>query len=563
MLVVAVLLASSASDAGRRRIGSPEAAANVGAADSGAARSRIAAVGAILQGDANSSRFRGTNGKPMAAYGAVLAVAAHDWRPGAARRSVSGLRGDVSTEPARDCSPRDPDGFVVSDLSPAVASIEISQALYGCAHEAGLAPAEDPSAIAALVTRGVRGPLLLTDPGSDAEVVDELRRLGPELVVLAGLDDHAVRHRLSGLEIEQAAVDEAAVEETAVAAPGRASFGRVWLVDDPEWTEALAAVARQIEVGVVPVAGDLRALPPPARETIAGASEVELLSELGEDALWQLDVVRRGDELPGGGLLMFEPDAAGPGRRLVAMYGHPSTSVLGVMGEQSPPKGIERLRAIAEGYGADGSTVVPTFEVIVTVASAAAGSDGDYSNVTANDVIRPWVEEAAASGAYVVLDLQPGRSDFLSQAKIYEEFLRQPHVGLALDPEWRLKPHQVHLVQVGTVDAAEINQVVHWLADIVRQEALPQKLLVLHQFRSSMITNRDQIQTPPELAVLIHMDGQGPPVAKHSTWSFLTQQLDADRFYWGWKNFYDEDVPQTTPDQVLELSPRAVFVSYQ
>ncbi len=36
------------------------------------------------------------------------------------------------------------------------------------------------------------------------------------------------------------------------------------------------------------------------------------------------------------------------------------------------------------------------------------------------------------------------------------------------------------------------------------------------------------------------------------------------QFYeWGWKNFYDEDSPMATPEQVLELSPNPVFVSFQ
>ena len=288
-----------------------------------------------------------------------------------------------------------------------------------------------------------------------------------------------------------------------------------------------------------------------------------MLSDLGEDAAWQLEVIRRGEELPGGGLLLFEPGDESPGRRLVAAYGHPSTGGLGVLGEQGPEDAVERLRSIAEGYGADGLTVLLTFEIITTVASAYAGADGDYSSMTHREAIRPWIETAAANGVYVVLDLQPGRSSFLSQAKHYEEFLRLPHVGLALDPEWRLKPHQVHLAQIGTVDAAEINRVVEWLAGIVREEALPQKLLIVHQFRSSMITNRDQIETPSELAVLIHMDGQGSLRAKYNTWNALTGLADADRFYWGWKNFYDEDRPMATPEQVLELSPQIVFVSFQ
>ena len=288
-----------------------------------------------------------------------------------------------------------------------------------------------------------------------------------------------------------------------------------------------------------------------------------MLSDLGDDAAWQLEVVRRNEELPGGGLLLFGPGDESPSRRMVAVYGHPLTRTLGVLGEQGPAATVERLRSIAQGYGADGLAVLPTFEIITTVASASAGTDGDYSSMTNRDAIRPWIETAAANGVYVVLDLQPGRSDFLSQAKKYEEFLRLPHVGLALDPEWRLKPDQVHLTQIGTVDAAEINRVVDWLAGIVREEALPQKLLIVHQFRFSMITNRAQIKTPSELAVLIHMDGQGSLSAKYNTWNSLTGLADADRFWWGWKNFYDEDSPMATPQQVLELSPEIVFVSFQ
>ena len=334
-------------------------------------------------------------------------------------------------------------------------------------------------------------------------------------------------------------------------------------MDDAGYAEASAAASNQTGVGVVAATSDLRALPRSARKAIAAASEVEVLSDLGEDAAWQLEVVRRGAELPGGGLLLFEPGDESPGRRLVAAYGHPSTGALGVLGEQGPQAAVERLRSISEGYGADGLAVLPTFEIIATVASASAGADGDYSSTTDHEVIRPWIETAAANGVYVVLDLQPGRSDFLSQAKKYEEFLRLPHVGLALDPEWRLKPDQVHLAQIGTVDAAEINRVVDWLAGIVREEALPQKLLIVHQFRFSMITNREQIKTPLELAVMIHMDGQGSLSAKYNTWNSLTGLADADRFYWGWKNFYDEDNPMATPEQVLARSPKIVFVSFQ
>ncbi len=463
-----------------------------------------------------------------------------------------------SIEIERDCSPEVPEGLRVSHDSPARSSIEISQAIYDCANEVGIAYAEDSAAILTLLSRGIRGPLLLIGSGLNASYLDELMRLDPEKVVAAGIDQRVLHYALPDFAVEQVAVGEQVAYP-----PEGVSYDRVWLVDNPEQAATLAALGHQIGVGVAAASTDLRAASRELREMISDASEVELLSDLGEDAAWQLDVLRRGHEIPGGGLLMFDSDGSQVGRRVVAIYGHPSTSGLGVLGEQGPEEGVERLRSIAEGYDADGAVVLPAFEIIATVASAGPGEDGDYSGETARSAIRPWIEAAAANDVYVVLDLQPGRSAFLSQAKIYEEFLRLPHVGLALDPEWRLKPHQVHLHQIGTVDAAEINQVVEWLSGIVRGNALPQKLLIIHQFSHSMITNRSLIETPPELAVLIHMDGQGSQAAKNDTWNALTGQADAHRFYWGWKNFYDEDFPTAAPEEVLALAPNPVFVSFQ
>ena len=460
-----------------------------------------------------------------------------------------------TAEPERECSPAIPDDLQVSHTSLTATSIEISRSIYNCAHEVGLAFADDPAAISTLMSRGIRGPLLLVGPWFDIPLMGELARLGPERIVAAGFDELALRYALADFTYEQVAVDQQATFSTE-----GLTNGPVWLVDSAEKAVPLKALGRPIGVEVFTVSGDLRALSPEIRNTIASAPQVELLSEFGGDADWQLDVVLRGDELPGGGLLLFD---AGFSRRMVAMYGHPSGPGLGVLGEQSPEEGVERLRSIAEGYDADGSVVLPTFEIIATVASAGAGDDGDYSAETTRDEIRPWIETAAANDMYVVLDLQPGRTDYLTQAKIYEEFLRLPHVGLALDPEWRLKPNEVHLRQIGTVDAAEINRVVEWLAEIVREEALPQKLLILHQFRLSMITNRHLVETPSELAVLVHMDGQGPLRDKYNTWDVLTRQPDADRFYWGWKNFYDEDMPTANPEQVLIVAPTPVFVSFQ
>ena len=230
---------------------------------------------------------------------------------------------------------------------------------------------------------------------------------------------------------------------------------------------------------------------------------------------------------------------------------------------RSEPYAVARVEPIAAEYAGEGLVVVPAFEIIATVADARAGDDGNYSNETPVADIRPWIETAGEAGLYVLLDLQPGRSDFLSQARLYEEFLRLPYVGLALDPEWRLGPDQFHLQQFGSIPAEEVNAVAEWLAGLVREEHLPQKMLLLHQFRLSMIPDRDNIAVPGELALVIQMDGQGPIADKYATWAAVTAGTEGSGWFWGWKNFYDEDSPTATPAQVMDLEPAVVYVSYQ
>ncbi|MDX1621079.1 MAG: hypothetical protein R3320_08825, partial [Nitriliruptorales bacterium] len=292
-----------------------------------------------------------------------------------------------------------------------------------------------------------------------------------------------------------------------------------------------------------------------SRVLLLGAADWEDAD--GEALAWQLAVARAGHELPGGGQLLF------PDRRIVALYGTPGSSALGVLGEQPVDAAIERAIEQAAAYQPfSDEPVIPAFEIITTVASGSAGPDGDYSTERSVDEIAPWVDAAAAAGVYVVLDLQPGRTDFLTQAKRYEELLAKPHVGLALDPEWRLGPTQRHLVQIGGVDAAEVNEVSAWLAALVRERALPQKLLIVHQFKLSMIRDRAALVAHPELATLIQMDGQGGQGVKLATWGAILRDPPAG-VWWGWKNFHDEDQPTRSPEATMALEPKPFFVSYQ
>ena len=336
-----------------------------------------------------------------------------------------------------------------------------------------------------------------------------------------------------------------------------ASGGPVWLVSnstsDPSLLHHVASLNGATAIVDVPFSH----LTEEQRALIAGADELIWSPEPTPTEQWQLASIVDGVVTVNGTTDLLE------NTRFVAFYGNPTTGALGVLGEQGPEATLERMAPIVADYAADGALTVPTFEIIATVADAPPGDDGNYSAEMSPELIRPWVDVATANGGYVVLDLQPGRTDFLTQAQLYEEFLRLPDVGLALDPEWRLGPNERHLRQIGSVTSEEINMVSEWLAGIVREERLPQKMLIVHQFRFDMIEGREQIELHPELATVIQMDGQGPLPTKYETFGALTGPPDADRFAWGWKNFYDEDSPMATPAQVLDLDPLPVFVSFQ
>ena len=529
--------------------------------------------------------------------------------------STSAPETTTTTLPPRVCDPVHPGQNasgppVLVDIEgddPAEIAVAISQRLHSCADDVVVAhPSRlDSATIAAQLSTRLSSPLLFFLPSSQAALVEELGRLAPRRIWL--MDGIPNSLRTAGAEIirmpaepeelidwisshDRSVVTGASpvagnlalhslvltgdrlgillaprmrlsnepppVSDLVMGGGGwDAGASRLWLIDPARPAAGLAVAAAVSSLGetalywnpeeTVGWADAGTAL----EEHAVGASEVWAVGALPDSDRWWLEVNLSGPELPGGGRTMF------PDRRLVAFYGATHTGVLGVLGEQGPAEGLERMAPYLEEYAADGVQTIPTFEMISTLATARAGRDGDYSGEISVEDLMPWVEFAAREGVYVVLDLQPGRTDFLTQAKYYEELLVLPHVGLALDPEWRLKPNQVHLRQIGSVDASEVNAVAEWLAALVRRERLPQKLLMVHQFRFTMIRDRETIATPPELAVVIHMDGQGPLATKYETWGALTAGTDDQGWHWGWKNFFDEDSPLANPEQVPGIEP--------
>jgi hypothetical protein len=259
--------------------------------------------------------------------------------------------------------------------------------------------------------------------------------------------------------------------------------------------------------------------------------------------------------LPGGATRIFADH-----RVLVAYYGTAGSGALGVLGEAGPEQIVPRLARAATPFGRTGRVVQPVFELIATVAHAGPTKAGTYSSNIRRAQVRQYIEAAHRHGILVVLDLQPGRADFLDVAKTWGWALKDPWVGLALDPEWRMGPHGVPGRRIGSVSAAEVNRVSAWLDDLTARNGLPEKVFMLHQFRPEMIRHVERVQDRPHLALVQHVDGFGTPAEKMATFRRVVRPR---QFALGFKLFYDEDVPRLRPAQVLAIRPRVSFVSFQ
>ncbi|HSJ91475.1 MAG TPA: hypothetical protein VK917_05370 [Ilumatobacter sp.] len=247
----------------------------------------------------------------------------------------------------------------------------------------------------------------------------------------------------------------------------------------------------------------------------------------------------------------------------VALYGHPGASVLGALGEQDAEASVQRAFDLARPYEQFGRRVVPTFEILASVASWEAGRDGDHSNEYGVSHFQAYLDAAAAAGLHVVFDLQTGRARFPDQAREYEALWRFPFTSIALDPEWRVGPtEQPGGGFIGTVDAAEVNETIDYVDGLIRQHQLPPKMCIVHQFTPSMITNKQQIRGTDLVQVVIQMDGFGTLEMKRGSWSRTVADLPAGAFT-GWKNFYDEDQPTPTAAETMANEPAPRFVSYQ
>jgi hypothetical protein len=259
--------------------------------------------------------------------------------------------------------------------------------------------------------------------------------------------------------------------------------------------------------------------------------------------------------LPGGGRSIF------PERRVIAYYGAPQDRELGALGIGRPARVARRLKRQARGYDQPERPVLPAFELITTIVHADPGEDGDHSARQPNKVIGRYLRAARRQDMLLILDVQPGYAPFMREVRSLRRWLKEPDVSLALDPEWSLEPPALPGQEIGSTNASVVNEVSAYLSGIVRENDLPEKLLVVHRFTNDMIEDEGALRQHRGVALTVNVDGFGNRPNKRSKYREFTRGR-RDRHH-GFKLFYNEDTNMMQPRGVLSLRPPPELVVYE
>lgn len=260
------------------------------------------------------------------------------------------------------------------------------------------------------------------------------------------------------------------------------------------------------------------------------------------------------------------PNAILPKKRIVVYYGNPLSKRMGVLGEYPENVMLAKLQQEVQAFAkADPATPVqPGLHLIVSVAQGAPNKAGLYRLRMTDSLIDHWCKLAESKGYLIFLDVQVGNSTVQSELQPLIPYLKRPYVHLALDPEFSMHHASEGVVpgrKIGVMDAAEVNYAIRTLADLVTQNKLPPKILVVHRFTQKMLTNYRDIRPVPQVQVVINMDGFGAPWLKRDSYDAYERMQPVQ--FTGFKLFYKNDHPMLTREEVVKLNPSPVFITFQ
>jgi len=264
-------------------------------------------------------------------------------------------------------------------------------------------------------------------------------------------------------------------------------------------------------------------------------------------------------ELPRGGRTLF------PDYELVGFCGTPGAApALGRLAGNLAAVS-KKLQSYADKY-AGHRKIMPVFELIAVVVQAFPGSDGKYRRRVDDSVVERYLRAAREAQGILLLNIQPGWSDFPTEVRHFEKYLHEPDVGIALDPEWAMSHGQMPGRVYGHTTGTVIDDVAEYLSSIVVHDDLPEKALVFHHVNSWVVRDEKAVKAHPGVVIIDSVDGLGPKALKINTYDYL-MTLEAPVMHPGFKLFFDEDRENggrlMTPAEVLALHPPPEYVMYE
>jgi hypothetical protein len=250
--------------------------------------------------------------------------------------------------------------------------------------------------------------------------------------------------------------------------------------------------------------------------------------------------------------------------QILAFYGHPASKSMGILGLY--PK--EEMAAMIKGYArlydeVNGELgVEPAFYLIY--GTCWPGGEIGYLK---DSVVKEYVDYARAQGMLVFVDHQIGKYGVEDSVRRLLPWLKYPNVHIAIDPEWRTTSP---MKEIGAISADELNAAQALMQKYIEDEGIAgTRMLVVHQFNSKMIGERERVRADYDGVILVHTsDGFGPPELKKGTYFFNSKAHNMP--VKGFKLFFKSavegagyDEPLLSPAQVEALVPRPMIVIYQ
>ncbi len=261
-------------------------------------------------------------------------------------------------------------------------------------------------------------------------------------------------------------------------------------------------------------------------------------------------------------------DAILPFKRILAYYGNFYSTKMGILGEYSESEVLRRLASTTAIWNAADPTtpILPAIEYIAETAQGTAGADKTYRAVMPDKEIDKAYAMAQKINGILILDLQVGLSTVEKELPKFKNYMMKPDVHLAIDPEFSMKTGKRPGTVIGTSNSDDINYAINYLSNIVKENKLPPKVLLVHRFTEDMVTGANQIKPTPEVQVVMVMDGWGTKERKIGTYKSVIDQEPVQ--FTGIKLFYKNDLktPSTgilSTAEVFTLKPKPIYIQYQ